>query len=76
MSRCDLKQNLLNGGCSSASVEFPTSNLNILEDVPLSDKASGTADDVTQIKPQKLHMTLRPGRPTPNQITFDTRRQE
>ncbi|XP_028268266.1 integrin beta-3a [Parambassis ranga] len=61
VSRCDLKQNLLNGGCSPASVEFPTSTLNILEDVPLSDKASGTADDVTQIKPQKLHMTLRPG---------------
>lgn len=60
-SRCDLKQNLLDGGCSSTGVEFPSSTLTIQEDTPLSDKASGTADDVTQIKPQKLHMVLRPG---------------
>ncbi|KAM8723817.1 integrin beta-3a [Acanthopagrus schlegelii] len=60
-SRCDLRQNLLDGGCASAAVEFPSSTLNIHEDAPLSDKASGTADDVTQIKPQKLSMTLRPG---------------
>ncbi|KAL7377662.1 hypothetical protein ABVT39_002804 [Epinephelus coioides] len=60
-SRCDLKQNLLDGGCSSAAVEFPSSTLKIQENKPLSSKASGTADDVTQIKPQKLRMTLRPG---------------
>lgn len=64
-SRCDLKENLLNGGCSNAAVEFPSSTLTIHEDAPLSDKASGTADDVTQIRPQKLHMTLRPGTFTP-----------
>ncbi|KAA8585372.1 hypothetical protein FQN60_004066 [Etheostoma spectabile] len=60
-SRCDLKQNLLNGGCSKTAVEFPSSTLSIQENKPLSDKASGTADDVTQIKPQKIHMALRPG---------------
>ncbi|XP_030263887.1 integrin beta-3a [Sparus aurata] len=60
-SRCDLRQNLLDGGCASGDVEFPSSTLTIHEDAPLSDKASGTADDVTQIKPQKLSMTLRPG---------------
>lgn len=60
-SRCDLKKNLLDGGCSSTAVEFPSSTLTIQEDTPLSEKASGTADDVTQIKPQKLHMALRPG---------------
>uniref|UniRef100_A0A8C9ZK10 Integrin beta n=1 Tax=Sander lucioperca TaxID=283035 RepID=A0A8C9ZK10_SANLU len=60
-SRCDLKQNLLNGGCSSTAVEFPSSTLSIQENKPLSDKALGTADDVTQIKPQKIHMALRPG---------------
>ncbi|XP_029293448.1 integrin beta-3a [Cottoperca gobio] len=60
-SRCDLKQNLLEGGCSADAVEFPSSTLTIQEDKPLSDKASGAADDVTQIKPQKLHMALRPG---------------
>lgn len=61
MSRCDLKQNLLDEGCSTAALEFPSSSLTIQEDAPLSDKASGAADDVTQIKPQKLHMVLRPG---------------
>uniref|UniRef100_A0A7N8XYW3 Integrin beta n=1 Tax=Mastacembelus armatus TaxID=205130 RepID=A0A7N8XYW3_9TELE len=61
LSRCDLKQNLLNGGCSKAALEFPSSTLTVLEDAPLSDKALGTAETVTQIKPQKIRMTLRPG---------------
>lgn len=61
VSRCDLPENLLEGGCGETSVEFPTSRLKIEEDAALSDKASGTADDVTQIRPQKLHMLLRPG---------------
>ncbi|XP_023266761.1 integrin beta-3-like [Seriola lalandi dorsalis] len=61
VSRCDLKQNLLEGGCSATSLEFPSSTMTIEEDVPLSDKASGTADDVIQIKPQRLHMVLRSG---------------
>lgn len=65
-SRCDLKQNLLNEGCNKDSVEFPISTLTVDQDVPLSDKASGTADDVTQIRPQKLRVTLRPGTFTPN----------
>uniref|UniRef100_A0A672ZDX1 Integrin beta n=1 Tax=Sphaeramia orbicularis TaxID=375764 RepID=A0A672ZDX1_9TELE len=61
LSRCDLKQNLLDNGCSAGALEFPSSTLKIQKDAPLSDKASGTAADVTQIRPQKLHMTLRPG---------------
>lgn len=61
VSRCDLKQNLLNEGCKAAAVEFPASTLTIQKDTPLSDRASGAAEDVTQIRPQKIHMTLRPG---------------
>ncbi|XP_072224330.1 integrin beta-3a [Leuresthes tenuis] len=61
VSRCDLKQNLLDGGCSAAALEFPSSTLTITKDTPLSNKAAGTADDVTQVRPQKIHMTLRPG---------------
>lgn len=60
-SRCDRKDNLLKGGCSTGAVEFPSSTMTVQEDAPLSDKASGAADDVTQIRPQKLHMALRPG---------------
>lgn len=61
LSRCDLKQNLLDGGCSETAVEFPSSTLNIKKDKQLSDKASGSAGDVTQIRPQEVHLTLRPG---------------
>lgn len=61
VSRCDLKQNLLDGGCTVASMEFPSSSLAVEKNTPLSDKASGMADDVTQIRPQRIHMTLRPG---------------
>lgn len=59
--RCDLKENLLTEGCDGGSLEFPSSTFSILKDTPLSDKASGAADDVTQIKPQKVHIKLRPG---------------
>ncbi|KAJ7992311.1 hypothetical protein DPEC_G00277210 [Dallia pectoralis] len=60
VSRCDLRQNLLDGGCTTGGLEFPVSGVTIQEDKPLSDKAYGTADGVTQIKPQKLSLTLRP----------------
>lgn len=59
-SRCDLKENLLDGGCVGSAVEFPSSSTRIVEEKPLSDKASGTGD-VTQVRPQKLHIKLRPG---------------
>ncbi|KAJ0058348.1 hypothetical protein NL108_013421, partial [Boleophthalmus pectinirostris] len=58
-SRCDLKTNLMKLGCSADSVEFPLSSVDIQQDSPLSDKASGGT--VTQVRPQKLRMTLRPG---------------
>ncbi|XP_053708367.1 integrin beta-3a isoform X1 [Synchiropus splendidus] len=60
VSRCDLKQNLLDEGCSASSLEFPTSRLTVTEDRHLSDKATGTAV-VIQMRPQKLHMILRQG---------------
>lgn len=59
--RCDLKQNLLDGGCSEEALESPASMLTVLEDKALSDKASGAGETVTQIQPQKIHMVLRPG---------------
>ncbi|MED6279836.1 Integrin beta-3 [Characodon lateralis] len=60
LSRCDLQENLIKEGCSAAAIEFPSSTFKILKDNPLSDKASNAAD-VTQIRPQKLHLTLRLG---------------
>lgn len=61
-SRCDLKNNLVEAGCALAALESPSSKLQVIEDRPLSNKAAGATQDVTQIKPQKLHITLRPGR--------------
>lgn len=60
-SRCDLKKNLLEAGCRREALEFPTSQLSVIENKTLSDRASGSTTDVTQIQPQKLHITLRPG---------------
>lgn len=65
-SRCDLKENLVNGGCSSSAVEFPTSTQTVLQDDPLSD--TGNAADVTQIRPQKLRIKLRPGTDQTNDV--------
>lgn len=61
-SRCDLKTNLLAAGCVPSAMESPTSKLQVIEDRPLSNKAAGATQDVTQIKPQRLQITLRPGR--------------
>lgn len=60
-SRCDLKENLIEAGCAAEEMEYPISQMTVTEDKPLSDKASGSTTDVTQIQPQKLHITLRPG---------------
>ncbi|KAG5262643.1 hypothetical protein AALO_G00277250 [Alosa alosa] len=61
VSRCDLKKNLKAAGCSERSLENPKSGMTVEEDRPLSNKASGSTTGVTQIQPQKLHITLRPG---------------
>lgn len=60
-SRCDLKENLIEAGCHAGELEYPISQMTVTENKPLSDKASGSTTDVTQIQPQKLHITLRPG---------------
>lgn len=59
--RCDLKRNLVAAGCTPSAVESPTSKLQVMEDRPLSNKATVATQDITQIKPQRLHINLRPG---------------
>lgn len=60
LSRCDLRDSLIQSGCGVKFIEFPVSSMRILEGIPLSNKAGGS-DDITQIQPQKIHLTLRPG---------------
>lgn len=50
----------MSSGCAVDSIEFPTSSKTVVEDRPLSNRASGVSHDITQIKPQKIHLTLRP----------------
>uniref|UniRef100_A0A8C5JTZ9 Integrin beta n=1 Tax=Junco hyemalis TaxID=40217 RepID=A0A8C5JTZ9_JUNHY len=60
-SRCDFLQNLLANGCAGA-IESPSSSISVLRNVPLSSKGSGQSHlDVTQITPQKVALSLRPG---------------
>ncbi|NP_001032312.1 integrin beta-3a precursor [Danio rerio] len=60
LSRCDLKDNIIQSGCSGKFIEFPVSSVKIVENIPLSDKAGGSGSDITQIQPQKIQLTLRP----------------
>uniref|UniRef100_A0A673L1F1 Integrin beta n=1 Tax=Sinocyclocheilus rhinocerous TaxID=307959 RepID=A0A673L1F1_9TELE len=59
-SRCDLKKNLIEAGCRRGALEYPTSKMHVTENKDLSDKASGSTTDVTQIQPQSMHISLRP----------------
>uniref|UniRef100_A0A8C1V8E0 Integrin beta n=1 Tax=Cyprinus carpio TaxID=7962 RepID=A0A8C1V8E0_CYPCA len=59
-SRCDLKKNLIEAGCRKEALEYPTSKMYVTENKDLSDKASGSTTDVTQIQPQRIHISLRP----------------
>ncbi|TRY53698.1 hypothetical protein DNTS_008642 [Danionella cerebrum] len=59
-SRCDLKKNLIDAGCKKGALEYPTSKMHVTENKDLSDRASGSTTDVTQIKPQSIHISLRP----------------
>ncbi|KAA8593074.1 hypothetical protein FQN60_018529, partial [Etheostoma spectabile] len=61
-SRCDYSQNLQKRGCEARFVEYPTSSISVLQNVPLSSKGSGlTQYGVVQIMPQKISLSLRPG---------------
>ncbi|XP_070693758.1 integrin beta-5 [Pempheris klunzingeri] len=61
-SRCDLSQNLQKRGCEARSIEYPTSSISVLQNMPLSSKGSGSSQyNVVQIMPQKISLRLRPG---------------
>ncbi|NWU97803.1 ITB6 protein, partial [Upupa epops] len=58
--RCDTPENLLARGCQLSSIEFPTSEVDVHSNKPLTG-ATKNASDVTQISPQKVTLRLRPG---------------
>lgn len=63
-SRCDFRQNLQRRGCESNYIEYPTSSISVLRNMPLSSKGSSVTrftDEMIQIMPQDLSLKLRPG---------------
>ena len=60
--RCDFSQSLLKRGCKAQFIEFPSSTTLVLKSYPLSSKGSAPSqNEVTQIMPQKISVSLRPG---------------
>ncbi|XP_029967045.1 integrin beta-5 [Salarias fasciatus] len=61
-SRCDFMSNLQKRGCESRFIENPVSFTSVLTNRPLSLKGSvASHDDVVQIMPQRISLSLRPG---------------
>ncbi|XP_008843961.1 integrin beta-6 [Nannospalax galili] len=59
--RCDTPANLLAKGCQLTFVENPVSQVEILQNKPLSIGRQKNSSDIVQIAPQNLILKLRPG---------------
>ncbi|XP_055363592.1 integrin beta-6 isoform X2 [Betta splendens] len=65
--RCDTLDVLIEKGCARDQLQFLVSKAQILQDHPLGRQTSGA--NSTQISPQKMALSLRPG----NQLTFQVK---
>ncbi|XP_049979493.1 integrin beta-6 [Alexandromys fortis] len=59
--RCDTPANLLAKGCQPPFIENPASQVEILQNKPLSVGRQRNSSDIVQISPQSVVLTLRPG---------------
>lgn len=59
--RCDTPENLLAKGCQLPFIENPVSQVEILQNNPLSVGRQKNSSDIVQIAPQSLVLKLRPG---------------
>uniref|UniRef100_A0A8D0ED60 Integrin beta n=1 Tax=Salvator merianae TaxID=96440 RepID=A0A8D0ED60_SALMN len=64
--RCDTPEKLVSKGCQMSFIEFPTSQVVIHKNKPVSEGPQKNHSEVTQISPQKLTILLRPG----NEVTI------
>ncbi|XP_038610606.1 integrin beta-3 isoform X2 [Tachyglossus aculeatus] len=55
-----MRENLQKNGCPLESIEDPISGFRVLEDKPLSNTGAGDASTITQVRPQKIQLHLRP----------------
>ncbi|KAJ3611703.1 hypothetical protein NHX12_021717 [Muraenolepis orangiensis] len=74
-SRCDELQSLLARGCNATDIENPRGGQHVLENKKVTNRVKGAdklkqAENITQIQPQKLSLTLRAGEPQSFDLTF------
>uniref|UniRef100_A0A2K6LC59 Integrin beta n=2 Tax=Rhinopithecus TaxID=542827 RepID=A0A2K6LC59_RHIBE len=66
--RCARREELLARGCPLEELEEPRGQQEVLQDQPLSHGARG--EGATQLAPQRVRVTLRPGEPQQLQVRF------
>eukprot|EP00063_Salmo_salar_P049345 XP_014024180.1 PREDICTED: integrin beta-1-like [Salmo salar] len=73
-TRCDELESLRKRGCSSAKVENPRGSQRVLKDKVVTNRNKGEGnlrpEDITQIQPQKLTLSLRSGEPQSFNLKF------
>lgn len=66
--RCARREELLARGCREQELEEPRSRQEVLQDQPLSEGVRG--EGATQLAPQRVRVTLRPGEPQKLRVRF------
>ncbi|XP_065743572.1 integrin beta-7 isoform X3 [Phocoena phocoena] len=66
--RCALREELLARGCPPEELEEPRGRQEVLQDEPLSQGTRG--EGATQLAPQRVRVTLRPGEPQQLRVRF------
>ncbi|XP_036154278.1 integrin beta-7 isoform X1 [Myotis myotis] len=67
--RCASREELLARGCPPGELEEPQGQQEVLQDQPLSQGSRG-GEGATQLAPQRVRVTLRPGEPQQLQVRF------
>ncbi|KAF7657925.1 hypothetical protein LDENG_00020110 [Lucifuga dentata] len=73
-TRCDELQSLMKRGCAATMIENPRGGQRILRNKAVTNRRKGAEklrpEDITQIQPQKLSLTLRSGEPQSFNLKF------
>ncbi|MEQ2240981.1 Integrin beta-1 [Ilyodon furcidens] len=73
-SRCDELQSLLKRGCNASLIENPVGKLETVKNVSVTDRSKAPKnlkpEDITQVQPQKVSLTLRSGEPQSFKLKF------
>ncbi|XP_037386868.1 integrin beta-1-A-like isoform X1 [Pygocentrus nattereri] len=72
-TRCDEVEALIKKGCPNGTIENPRGSVTVNQNKPVTNRkkdVAQTADQITQIQPQKLTLNLRAGEPQKFSLTF------